>query len=94
MEKITTVSQASKRIEVLSMIVSGLNGRVMKLEDKERRVAFGLATKMVFFRYMSMGGDPCTSVSYWKEVTRFFIKYERQQLAYVFAQQCIFGGVL
>ncbi|MBI4454763.1 MAG: hypothetical protein HY644_02570 [Acidobacteria bacterium] len=53
-------------------------------DNRDRKVAFGLATKLIFRRYLDQQKDPRKWKRFWKDVYAFYGEYCRhQQLATV-----------
>ena len=48
-------------------------------ELRDRKVAFGMATKLVFNRYRGQQRDPLKWKRFWKDVRKFHRAYEREQ---------------
>lgn len=75
--KIEDSEQASRLIERLKLLASRMNGNGFDLRDK--RVAFGLATKLVFRRYCEQQKDPTKWKRFWKDVNLFYTAYQKHQ---------------
>ena len=77
--RIQTREQASALIEKLRLLGRCMNGRGYDAELRDRRVAFGMATKLVFRRYREQQRDPTKWRRFWKDVECFYRSYQEQQ---------------
>ena len=84
LDKIETSDQASKVITRLKQLSGKPEGGV---DLRERRIAFGMATKLVFRKYMESHRDYRKVKSFWKEVEAFFRDYEKAQETAVSARE-------
>lgn len=55
------------------------NGRRNRTDDHDRRIAFGMATKLVYQRYLKTGEGVPNSERFWKDVKAFFEAYGKEQ---------------
>lgn len=79
--KIQTGQQASQLIERLKQLDGQMNGKSRSVENelRDKRVVFGMATKLVFKKYMDSHRDYRKSKSFWREVESFFQEYQLRQ---------------
>ena len=80
--KIADREQASRLIERLKLLNQQMNGNRGNGFDawlRDKRVAFGLATKLLFRRYCEQQKDPVKWKRFWKDVHKFYTAYQRQQ---------------
>lgn len=77
-EKIDSNTKASSLIQKLKLVSQQINGS-NGYELRDKRVAFGMATKLVFRKYMDMHKDYKKSKSFWKEVEELYQQYQERQ---------------
>jgi len=77
-EKIGSNSQASALIEKLKLINQRINGNG-GTDLRDKRVAFGLATKLISRRYADKEKDFKKSRKFWQDVRSFYEEYLEQQ---------------
>jgi hypothetical protein len=78
LSKVTTKQEASKVIEEL--IAKNGNGNNVNQNDcRDKKVAFGLAAKLVFCKYKEQKMDFLKSDAFFKEVEEFYQKYTEHQ---------------
>jgi hypothetical protein len=75
LNKIASKQEASRIIDEL---LGKLNGKKSSRNDCDRKVAYGLATKLVFFRYNNFKIDYNTD-KFWEDVDEFYREYFRRQ---------------
>lgn len=75
LEPIETSAQASKVITRLKQ----LSGQKPGVDLRDSRVAFGMATKLVFKKYADSHRDYRKAKSFWREVREFYLAYQREQ---------------
>ena len=76
-DSIATKQEAS---EILDDLIAKRNGKPRKNsnDDREKKVVYGLAVKLVFTRYQQLGSDYKTE-EFWKEVNEFYQQYLERQ---------------
>jgi len=79
--KIKDRNQASRLIDNLKKLRGSRNGNGLN-ELRDRRVAFGMATKLVYRKFVDLHHTP-GGKRFWKEVRVLFNEYEKQQEAAV-----------
>ena len=74
---------ASRMIDHLRQLHGRMkgNGQQHSNELRDKRVAFGMATKLVYRKWVDLHHPPGKSKRFWKEVTELFEEYEKQQEA-------------
>lgn len=77
--KIDSNLKASSLIERLKMLSRQMNGYSAMNELRDKKVAFGMATKLVFKKYLDRHRDYRKSKSFWKEVEEFYRQYQEKQ---------------
>lgn len=78
--KIGTREQASACIDRLKqMNANNGNKTPVDWELKDRKTAFGLATKLVFSLYVDRGRNPATTEGFWKDVYKFYQQHQEKQ---------------
>lgn len=64
----------------IKLLNGNMNGHSIELRDK--RVAFGLSTKLVFEKYVALHKTPIEWNKFWDDVDRFYTQYlNRQEVA-------------
>ena len=48
-------------------------------DERDRKAAFGMATKLVYQRYLTIGAVPPNGEGFWKKVREFFEEYEKER---------------
>ena len=78
---VQTGQEASQLIENLKAKKNGVNGfrNGNGVELRDKRVAFGMATKLVFKRYSDQQKDPKKWKRFWKDVEAFYRAYQEQE---------------
>ena len=76
LDKIETSDQASKVITRLKQLSGKPEGGV---DLREKRIAFGMATKLVFKKYADSHRDYRKAKGFWREVREFYLAYQREQ---------------
>lgn len=71
--------EASRLIERLKVLNGTANGKSFDPELRDRRVAFGMATKLVFKKYMDRHKEVRKSKKFWQEVAELYREYQKQQ---------------
>lgn len=71
--------EASHLIERLKAMNGSTNGKSFDPELRDKRVAFGMATKLVFKKYMDRHKEVRRSKKFWHEVEEFYREYQKQQ---------------
>lgn len=71
--------EASQIIENLIQKRNGGSVAVRNGSQDKRCVAYGLSTKVVFYRYLKIGRNPQSSEQYWKDVDDFYRQYLEHQ---------------
>jgi len=80
LNNIKTKQDASRLIEDLIAKQNGNNGNGNGSSDcKEKKIAFGLATKLVFCKYKEQKMDYILSHAFWGEVEAFYQQYVEHQ---------------
>ena len=69
--KIETKEQASRLIDRLKLLNHRMNGTTVHDDSRDRRVAFGMATKLFFTRY----SDQQKWKQFWKDGHTFYRQY-------------------
>lgn len=77
--KIDSNLKASSLIERLKMLSRRMNGYSAINGLRDKKVAFGMATKLVFKKYLDRHRDYRKSKSFWKEVEEFYRQYQEKQ---------------
>lgn len=70
---------ASRFIERLKQLSSQMNGNGHAHELRDKRIAFGMATKLMFRRYSEQQKDPTKWKRFWKDVHAFYKAYQEEQ---------------
>lgn len=81
--KVRDRQSASTLIERLRLLARRSNGNGFDAEQRDRRIAFGMATKLVFRRYLDQQKDPAKWKQFWKDVHAFYKSYQTEQEAAV-----------
>jgi len=82
--RIDNIAKASSIIERMKMLsrIRQLNGFNNGNEIRDKRIAFGMATKFIFKKYLDWHKDYRKLKGFWKEVEEFYRQYqERQEMA-------------
>ena len=77
-DKIASNSQASamiERLKYLNLSMNGNNGSDLR----DKRVAFGMSTKLIFRRYADKEKDFRKSKKFWQDVRAFYQEYQDHQ---------------
>lgn len=77
--KIDSNVKASSLIERLKLLSRQMNGNSAMYELRDKKVTFGMATKLVFKKYLDRHRDYRKSKSFWKEVEEFYRQYQEKQ---------------
>lgn len=77
LERIESSEQASRLIEALKQMSGRASGNGVDLRDK--RVAFGMATKLVFKKYTDGHRDYRKAKGFWNEVEQLYRAYQEKQ---------------
>ena len=77
--KIESKERASRAIDSLKLLNRRMNGTAFHDQERNRRAAFGLATKLFFKRYSDQQRDPLKWKQFWKDVQKFYRRYVREQ---------------
>ena len=77
--QVRTREEASHLIERLKALNGTANGKSFDPELRDKRVAFGMATKLVFKKYMDRHKEVRRSKKFWHEVVEFYTEYQKQQ---------------
>ena len=80
-ERVQDREAASRLIEQLRTLhgrVNG-NGHQQSSELRDRKVAFGMTTKLVYRKWVDLHHNPGKSERFWKEVVELFTEYEKHQ---------------
>jgi hypothetical protein len=78
--KLKSRAEASRLIDSLKRRRSQKTGKSMN-ELRDRKVAFGMATKLVYRKFLDSHYTPGKSERFWKEVSDLFREYEKHQEA-------------
>lgn len=57
----------------------GEGKRGFEQELRDKRVAFGVATKLLFRRYADKGKNPIRAKQFWSDVRAFYTAYQQEQ---------------
>lgn len=77
-EKIDNTVKASSLIEKLKTLSRQINNGFDN-GARDKKVAFGMATKLVFKKYLDMHKDYRKAKSFWKEVDELYKQYQAKQ---------------
>ena len=77
--KIRDRDQASRMIAHLKLLNARMNGNRFRDDGRNRKVAFGMATKLIFRRYSEQQKDPTKWKRFWRDVHSFYDAYQEQQ---------------
>jgi len=77
--KIRDKAKASQLIERLKALNRQMNGKSLEAELRDKRVAFGMATKLVFRRYQEQQKEPMKWKRFWADVEAFYRTYTEEQ---------------
>ena len=80
-ERVQDREAASRLIEQLRTLHGRANGNgyQQSSELRDKRVAFGMATKLVYRKWVETHYTPGKSKRFWKEVSDLFREYEKHQ---------------
>lgn len=81
LSRVDSREAASRLIDQLRQLHGRMNGNGQQStnELRDKRVAFGMATKLVYRKWVDLHHTPGKSKRFWKEVTELFEEYEKQQ---------------
>ena len=80
LDSVEDKEKAAQLIDSLKLLNSRVNGNSIELRDK--RIAFGLSTKLVFEKYVATQKGPMDWNKFWNDVERFYSQYlSRQEVA-------------
>ena len=71
--------KAARIIDQLKLASRRQNGRTFDQELRDRRMAFGMVTKLMFSRYRQQQKDPLKRKGFWKDVNTLFVTYLEHQ---------------
>lgn len=71
--------EASRLIENLKLMNRRTNGNGFDSALRDKRVAFGMATKLVFKKYMDRHKEVRKSKKFWQEVEELYREYQSHQ---------------
>lgn len=77
--KVQSRDEASRLIENLKLLSRRMNGNGFSTDLRDKRVAFGMATKLVFRKYMDRHKEVRRSKKFWQEVQQFYRDYQQNQ---------------
>jgi len=77
--KIEDREKASRVIEHLKLLNGRMGGPRQIGDERDRKVAFGLATKLVYRRHVGQYGGIKSGALFWREVEQLFREYQREQ---------------
>lgn len=78
-DKIPDRQKAGELIQKLQRIRGQMNGNSHAPEIRDKRIAYGMATKLLFKRYLDQQRDPLKWKRFWQDVEGFYREYERHQ---------------
>lgn len=78
MNKVSTKQQASELIEELIAKRSGAKGTAKGSNGNDSKCAYGMATKLVFSKYLEFEMDYRKVESFWDEVDEFYRTYVKR----------------
>ena len=78
-DRIDSTIKASSLIERLKMLSMQMNGNSSVYERRDKKVAFGMATKLVFKKYIDSHKDYRKLKGFWKEVEELYKQYQEKQ---------------
>jgi len=79
LERIDSTTKASSLIERLKMLSRQMNGYSAVYESRDKKVAFGMVTKLVFKKYLDSRKDYRKLKGFWKEVEELYRQYQKNQ---------------
>ena len=80
LNNITSKQEASKIIDALIEKRNGKsNSNINNNELRDKRVAYGMATKLVFRKYQQLNIDYKKAENFWKDVDDFYKQYLQHQ---------------
>jgi len=80
-ERVQDREAASRLIEQLRTLRGRVNGNGYQQSNvlRDRQIAFGMATKLVYRKWIDLHHNPRKSKRFWDEVTELFGEYEKHQ---------------
>ena len=70
---------ASRFIETLRLLSKRMHGSGTDYGLRDRRIAFGMATKLIFHKYLDRHKEFRRSEKFWHEVAEFYGEYQKRQ---------------
>lgn len=77
--KVQSREEASRLIENLKLMSKRQNGNGFSTDLRDKRVAFGMATKLLFKKYIDRHKEVRRSKKFWQEVAEFYRDYNEHQ---------------
>jgi hypothetical protein len=74
---------ASRFIERLRLLSRQMHGSAPDYEARDRRIAFGMATKLIFAKYLDRHKEFRRSEKFWNEVEELYREYHKRQAVIV-----------